>query len=116
MAVQEAVPIEDSPHLRQVFGPEILSRLPKSGDERVRRTALHLIGSAFSLSSRHPVLTDDFRDHCYRKLRVMVHDAALPSPGLTNGVSSHECDHLRCLRTSRPYVLLVRSECPPRPV
>ncbi len=44
MAVQEAVPLEDSPHLRQVFGPEILGRLPKSGEDRVRRTALHLIG------------------------------------------------------------------------
>ena len=50
MAVQEAVPVEDSPHLRQVFGPEILGRLPKTGDDRVRTTALHLIGRAYTRS------------------------------------------------------------------
>ncbi|KAH9886674.1 ARM repeat-containing protein [Cubamyces lactineus] len=54
MAVQEAVPVEDSPHLRQVFGPDILDRLPKTGDERVRRTALHLIGSYASWFTTQP--------------------------------------------------------------
>ncbi|RDX49711.1 ARM repeat-containing protein [Lentinus brumalis] len=54
MAVQEAVPLEDSPHLRQVFGPEILGRLPKSGEDRVRRTALHLIGSYASWFTTQP--------------------------------------------------------------
>ncbi|KAI0651047.1 ARM repeat-containing protein [Trametes meyenii] len=54
MAIQEAVPVEDSPHLRQVFGPEILGRLPKTGDERVRRTALHLIGSYSSWFTTQP--------------------------------------------------------------
>ncbi|KAH9942102.1 ARM repeat-containing protein, partial [Amylocystis lapponica] len=45
MAVQEAVPLVDNQHLRRVFGPEILGRLPSTGRERVRRTALNLIGS-----------------------------------------------------------------------
>lgn len=51
MAVQEAVPVEDSPHLRRIFGPDILGRLPKTGDERCRRTALHLIGASFASSN-----------------------------------------------------------------
>ncbi|RPD63454.1 ARM repeat-containing protein [Lentinus tigrinus ALCF2SS1-6] len=54
MAVQEAVPVEDSPHLRQIFGPDILGRLPKTGDDRVRRTALHLIGSYASWFTTQP--------------------------------------------------------------
>ncbi|TBU41864.1 ARM repeat-containing protein [Dichomitus squalens] len=54
MAVQEAVPVEDSPHLRQVFGPEILGRLPRTGDDRVRTTALYLIGSYASWFTTQP--------------------------------------------------------------
>ncbi|KAH9912340.1 ARM repeat-containing protein [Epithele typhae] len=54
MAVQEAVPVEDSPHLRHLFGPDVLSRLPKAGDERVRRTALHFIGSFASWFTTQP--------------------------------------------------------------
>ncbi|KAI0714221.1 ARM repeat-containing protein [Cerioporus squamosus] len=57
MAVQEAVPVEDSPHLRQIFGPEILGQLPKTGDDRVRRTALHLIGSYASWFTTQPAPT-----------------------------------------------------------
>ncbi|KAI0937932.1 hypothetical protein AcW1_002387 [Taiwanofungus camphoratus] len=45
MAVQEAVPLEDNPHLSRIFGPEILGCLPTAGNHRVRRTALSLIGS-----------------------------------------------------------------------
>lgn len=44
LAAQEAVPVEDNPHLAQIFGPEILGRLPVAGSGRVRRTALLLIG------------------------------------------------------------------------
>ena len=50
MAVQEAVPVEDSAQLRQVFGPEILGRLPKTGDDRVRTITLHLIGETCTLN------------------------------------------------------------------
>lgn len=45
MAIQEAVPIEDNPHLVRLFGPEVYGRLPVTGNERVRRTALILAGS-----------------------------------------------------------------------
>lgn len=44
MAVQEAIPLEENPHLSRIFGPEILGRLPVTGSDRVRRTALLLIG------------------------------------------------------------------------
>ncbi|CDO75722.1 hypothetical protein BN946_scf184493.g20 [Trametes cinnabarina] len=54
MAVQEAVPVEDSPHLRQIFGPDILGKLPRAGDDRVRRTTLHLIGNYASWFTTQP--------------------------------------------------------------
>ena len=53
MAIQEAVPLEDNPHLRRLFGPDILGKLPTSGNDRVRRTALVLIG-AFINSLNYP--------------------------------------------------------------
>ena len=46
-SVQEVVPIdrkEGRDALRELFGPTILGKLPSTGAERVRRTAIHLIG------------------------------------------------------------------------
>ncbi|KZT19856.1 ARM repeat-containing protein [Neolentinus lepideus HHB14362 ss-1] len=45
MSIQEAVPVEDNEHLRCLFGPDILGRLPITGRYRVRRTMLSLIGT-----------------------------------------------------------------------
>ncbi|KAH8115086.1 ARM repeat-containing protein [Phellopilus nigrolimitatus] len=45
MSVQEAVELAQSPHLERLFGPEVLGRLPTSGNDRVRQTALSLIGA-----------------------------------------------------------------------
>ncbi|OBZ74388.1 Importin-13 [Grifola frondosa] len=59
MAVQEAIPLEDCPHLRRVFGPEILGRLPTTGDDRVRRTALNLIASYASWFTTQPKQSPD---------------------------------------------------------
>lgn len=50
MSVQEAVPLEDNPHLARIFGPDILGRLPTTGQDRVRRTALAIIGQFFDVS------------------------------------------------------------------
>lgn len=47
MAIQEAIPLEDNPHLGRLFSPEIISRLPTTGGARVRRTALLLIGMLY---------------------------------------------------------------------
>lgn len=44
MAVQEGVPLEENLHLSRIFGPEVLGKLPSVGAERVRRTAIVLIG------------------------------------------------------------------------
>ncbi|KIJ41891.1 hypothetical protein M422DRAFT_68108 [Sphaerobolus stellatus SS14] len=47
MSVQEVVPIdrkEGRESLRQLFGPTILGKLPSTGTDRVRRTAIQLIG------------------------------------------------------------------------
>ncbi|KAG8959657.1 hypothetical protein FRC03_007658 [Tulasnella sp. 419] len=44
-SVQEAVPLTSNKYLSQVFGPEILGRLPAQGSSQVRRTALDLIGA-----------------------------------------------------------------------
>lgn len=44
MAVQEAVPVEDNVHLRRLFSPNVLNRLPSSGNDRIRRTVVILIG------------------------------------------------------------------------
>lgn len=44
MAVHEGVPTEENPHLSRLFGADILGRLPTTGLERVRRTAVTLIG------------------------------------------------------------------------
>ncbi|KZT01812.1 ARM repeat-containing protein [Laetiporus sulphureus 93-53] len=54
MTVQEAVPLEDNPHLRRLFGPDILGRLPVTGRDRVRRTTLLLIGSYSSWFTTQP--------------------------------------------------------------
>ena len=43
-SLQEAVPLEDNPHLRRLFGPEDLGKLPTSGADKVRRTAVILLG------------------------------------------------------------------------
>jgi hypothetical protein len=44
MSIQEAVPLKDNPFLAQLFGPDVLGRLPTAGQDRIRRTMLGLIG------------------------------------------------------------------------
>jgi hypothetical protein len=46
MSIQEAVPVEENENLTRLFGPEILGRLPTTGHDRVRLTAVGLIGSS----------------------------------------------------------------------
>ena len=105
MAVQEAVPIEDSPHLRHIFGPEILGRLPKAGDDRVRRTALHLIGT-FARTVVFVLLLTTL----LRQLRVVVYDAALTNTRVGCLLAAHECDHLCRVCIDRPTSLPLRCE------
>ena len=44
MSVQEAVELAPNTHLERLFGPEATGRLPRTGYDRVRKTALSLIG------------------------------------------------------------------------
>jgi hypothetical protein len=44
MSVQEAVPLEDNQFIARLFGPDVLGRLPTTGQDRIRRTALSLMG------------------------------------------------------------------------
>ncbi|KAI0772392.1 ARM repeat-containing protein [Trametes elegans] len=82
MAVQEAVPIEDSPHLRQIFGPEILGQLPKDGEDRVRRTALNMIGSYASWFTTQPTQTPGSPTASPLMSAITFVVAALPNPAL----------------------------------
>lgn len=50
MSVQEAVPLEDNQFIARLFGPDVLGRLPTTGQDRIRRTALSLIGEPHSES------------------------------------------------------------------
>lgn len=68
VAVQEAVPVADNPHLRTLFSPEILNRLPSAGNDRIRRTVVILIGAPSSKFSWADGLTGLNRELC-----VMVH-------------------------------------------
>ncbi|EGN94778.1 hypothetical protein SERLA73DRAFT_171188 [Serpula lacrymans var. lacrymans S7.3] len=45
MSIQEAIPLEDNPFLARLFGHEVLGRLPRTGQDRIRRTTLGLIGT-----------------------------------------------------------------------
>ena len=51
MSVQEAVPLEDNANLAEIFSPGILGRLPTTGHDRVRRTALGIIGEYTNVSN-----------------------------------------------------------------
>jgi hypothetical protein len=54
MSIQEAAEVEENPYLDRLFGPDVLGRLPTTGLNLVRKTALGLIGgmpqSAVTLS------------------------------------------------------------------
>lgn len=49
MAIQEAVPVVDNAHLFRLFGQEVLGQLPVTGHDRVRLTAVGLLGWPLSL-------------------------------------------------------------------
>ncbi|KAG6908732.1 hypothetical protein DXG01_003577 [Tephrocybe rancida] len=53
-SIQEAIDMETTPHLPQVFGPDILGKLPSTGATRIRRTTLSLIGAYSSWFASQP--------------------------------------------------------------
>ena len=69
MSVQEAVDPEKSPQLARLFSSEILGRLPTTGYNRLRRTALGAIGQTvaiFQCEAAYIVAS-------FRRLLVMVY-------------------------------------------
>ncbi|KAH9966317.1 ARM repeat-containing protein [Lactifluus volemus] len=59
MSIQEAVPLEPNQHLSRLFSPEILGQLPTSGNHRIQRTMLGLIGSYASWFTTLPTGTSE---------------------------------------------------------
>lgn len=55
VAISEAIPAEPNEYISKIFGPDILGRLPNTGHDRVRRTAVVLIGSFSSWFTTQPV-------------------------------------------------------------
>ena len=47
--MQEAVELDENPYLETVFSADVLGRLPSTGSDRVRVTALNLIGKNFQV-------------------------------------------------------------------
>jgi len=45
MSIQEAIPLDENPHLSRLFSSEILERFPTAGQDRIRRTVLGTIGT-----------------------------------------------------------------------
>ncbi|KAJ3525251.1 hypothetical protein NM688_g8430 [Phlebia brevispora] len=80
MAVQEAVPIEDNPHLRRLFGPEVLGKLPTTGNDRVRRTAIILLGTYASWFTCQPAPVSATQSILMSAISYVV--SALPEPEL----------------------------------
>jgi len=52
-AAQEAVPEDENTFLPRFFSPEILGRLPTTGDSRTRATTLALLGESFRSKTFH---------------------------------------------------------------
>src|ERR1700675_2463083 len=60
MSIQEAVPLEGNSHLKRLFSPDILGKLPTTGQNRVRRTVLGIIGKCLALSRSRYLATHSF--------------------------------------------------------
>ncbi|KAG2354786.1 ARM repeat-containing protein [Suillus spraguei] len=84
MSIQEAVPLEDNHFLARLFGPDVLGRLPTSGQDRIRRTMLGLIGRTaystwFTIQPKIPISTST-PSLLMNAISYVV--AALPEPAL----------------------------------
>ncbi|KAG6844170.1 hypothetical protein H0H87_009289 [Tephrocybe sp. NHM501043] len=53
-SIQEAIDMENTPHLPRIFGSEVLGRLPSAGANRIRKTTLSLIGTYSSWFASQP--------------------------------------------------------------
>ncbi|KAH7927601.1 ARM repeat-containing protein [Leucogyrophana mollusca] len=82
MSVQEGVPLDDNPHLRQLFGSEVLGCLPTTGSDRVRRTMLGLLGTYSSWFTTQSITSTPTSSPSLLMNAVSYVAAALPEPSL----------------------------------
>ncbi|KAI0791113.1 ARM repeat-containing protein [Abortiporus biennis] len=82
MAVQEAVAVEENEHLSRLFSSDVLSRLPSTGNDRVRRTTVLLIGSYASWFTTQPVLPPGSSSASLLMNAISYVVSALPEPSL----------------------------------
>jgi hypothetical protein len=93
---QEAVPSQDNRFLALLFSPDILGRIPISGNHRVRRTAITVLGMHF-ISQIYPILRSELGEYTSwfatqpTELLLQVVSfviAALPEPSLSSAAAS----------------------------
>ncbi|KAF9228193.1 ARM repeat-containing protein [Gyrodon lividus] len=82
MSVQEAVPLEDNPLIARLFGPDVLGRLPTTGQDRIRRTALSLTGTYASWFTTHSIASTPTSSPSLLMNAISYVVAALPEPSL----------------------------------
>ena len=100
MSIQEAAEVEENPYLDRLFGPEILCRLPNTGINLVRKTALGVIGK-FSISSKKKFSRNLLSMR--RCIRVVVPTHILRAPS--------QCTKLRRRSPFGTVAVLVCCEC-----
>ncbi|KAG9308679.1 armadillo-type protein [Chiua virens] len=82
MSVQEAVPLEDNQFIARLFGPDVLGRLPTTGPDRIRRTALSLAGTYASWFTTQSITTTPTSSPSLLMNVISYVVAALPEPSL----------------------------------
>lgn len=82
MSIQEAVPLEDNPFLAKLFGPDVLGRLPTSGQDRIRRTMLGLIAAYSTWFTTQPKAPTPTSSPSLLMNTISYVVAALPEPAL----------------------------------
>ncbi|CAA7262307.1 unnamed protein product [Cyclocybe aegerita] len=84
-SIQEAIDMENVPHINRLFSPEVLGRLPSTGRSRIRRTALGVIGaySSWFATQSHPPPSSPPTNEPNLLLTVLSYVvSALPDPSL----------------------------------
>lgn len=82
-SVQEAVDLEKAPQLARLFSPDILGRLPTAGHNRLRKTALSLIGTYSTWFTTYPKSPSPSSDSTSLLLNVLNYVVtALTDPAL----------------------------------
>ncbi|KAF8553854.1 ARM repeat-containing protein [Imleria badia] len=82
MSVQEAVPLEDNQFIARLFGSNVLGRLPTTGQDRIRRTALSLTGTYASWFTTQSMSSTPPSSSSLLMNAISYVVSALPEPSL----------------------------------